>query len=238
MAGKPLDAVRVDGDDLADLIPEIEASFAITLPRDLRHVQTAGALFDEILHCRTPDGAGDRCDTQMVFYRLRRMLVNVGLDPAAAPQTALKGHGLPSPRRVAAMIERDLGLTAPAKVISGAGCALAVALLVGGVGTALWQNSLDWLALWPLVALVVLLDRGGWSGEWTTLGSLAEAVAARNVARLAAQGARNDERQWWNRFAKLLCDVAWDGSKQVSDHRLYSTRHPFRLRLTAQFAPA
>jgi hypothetical protein len=220
MAGTPLDAVRVDGDDLADLIPEIEASFAVTLPQDLRHVQTAGALFDEILRCRTPDGAGERCDTQMAFYRLRRLLVNLGLYPAAAPQTALKGQGLPSPRRVAAMIERDLALAAPAKIISGAGCALALALLAGGAVLALWQGSGDWLALWPLAVLVVLFDRGGWSGDWATLGSLAEAVAARNVARLAAQGARNDERQWWERFSKLLCDVAWDGSQQVSDHRL------------------
>lgn len=229
MAGTPLDAVRVDGDDLAALIPEIEASFAVKLPQDLRHVQTAGALFDEILRCRTPDGAGERCDTQMVFYRLRRLLENEGLDPAAAPQTVLKGQGLPSPRRVAAMIERDLGLAAPAKVISGAGCALALALLAGGAATALWQGSADWLALWPLALLVALFDRGGWSGDWATLGSLAEAVAARNVARLAAQGARNDERHWWKRFAKLLCDVAWDGSKQVSDHRLITrdTRFDF-----------
>ncbi|MBA4766956.1 MAG: hypothetical protein H2049_04880 [Porphyrobacter sp.] len=84
MAETPLDAVRVDGDDLADLIPEIEASFAVTLPQDLRHVQTAGALFDEILRCRTPAGAGERCDTQMAFYRVRRLLVKVGLDTAAA----------------------------------------------------------------------------------------------------------------------------------------------------------
>ena len=220
MAGAPLDAVRVDGDDLADLIPEIEASLAVTLPQDLRHVHTAGALFDEILRCRTPDGAGERCDTQMAFYRVRRLLVKVGLDPAAAPQTALKGQGLPATRRVTAMIERDLGLAAPAKVISGAGCAIALALLAGGAGAALWQGSADWLALWSLAVLAVLFDRGGWSGDWATLGSLAEAIAARNVARLAAQGARNDERQWWKRFAKLLCDLAWDGSKQVRDHRL------------------
>lgn len=229
MAGTPLDAVRVDGDDLADLIPEIEASFAVKLPQDLRHVHTAGELFEEILRCRTPDDVGERCDTQMAFYRLRRLLVNVGLDPAAGPQTALKGQGLPSPRRVAALIERELGLTAPAKVFSVPGCALALALLAGGAGAALWHGSDDWLALWPLVALVALFDRGGWSGEWTTLGSLAEAVAARNVARLVAQGARNDERQWWRRFAKLLCDVAWDGSQQVNDHRLIArdTRFDF-----------
>ena len=220
MAQTPLDAVRVDGDDLADLIPEIEASFAVTLPRDLRHVQTAGALFDEILRCRTPDGAGERCDTQMAFYRLRRLLVSVGLDPAASPQQLLNGQGMPPPRRLAAMIERDLGLVAPAKVISGAGCVLALALLVIGAGAALLQGSADWLALWPWVLPVLLFDRGGWSGDWATLGSLSEAVAARNVARLAAQGARNDERQWWKRFAKLLSGVAWDESKQVSDHRL------------------
>jgi hypothetical protein len=156
----------------------------------------------------------------MAFYRLRRLLVSVGLDPAAVPQTVLKGQRLPSPRRVAAMIERDLGLAAPARVISGAGCALVLALVVGGAGAALWQGSADWLALWPLVLLGLLFDRGGWSGDWATLGSLSEAVAVRNVVRLAAQGARNDERQWWKRFAKLLCDIAWDGSKQVTDHRL------------------
>jgi hypothetical protein len=212
--------VKVDGDDLDDLLSEIEASFAVTLPRDLRHVHTAGGLFEEILRCRTPDGAGERCDTQMTFYRLRRLMAGHGLDPRAAPDTVLSGQGLPSPRRLAAMIESDLGLKAPAKVVSSLGCGLAFALLAAGSGAALWQWSADWLALWPLTVLVVLFDRGGWSGDWATLGSLSEAVAARNVARLASQGARNDERQWWNRYARMLCDVAWDGSKQVSDHRL------------------
>ena len=56
MAATPLDAVRVDGDDLDDLLREIEGSFAVSLPNDLRHVDTAGALFAEILKCRWPDG--------------------------------------------------------------------------------------------------------------------------------------------------------------------------------------
>jgi hypothetical protein len=229
MAAKPLDAVRVDGDDLDDLLREIEGSFAVSLPNDLRHVDTAGALFAEILKCRWPDGAGERCDTQMTFYRLRRLLMEVGLDMRASPRTVLKGQGLPSPRRVAAMIERDLGFRAPAKVISGFGCAIGAALLVAGAGLSLWHWSADWLALWPLTVLIALFDRGGWSGDWATLGSLSDAVAARNVARLASQGARNDERQWWNRYARMLCDVAWDGSKQVSDYRLIgrATRFDF-----------
>jgi hypothetical protein len=217
MAAHPLDAVRVDGEDFDDLLREIEGSFAVSLPRDLRHVDTAGALFAEILKCRWPDGAGERCDTQMTFYRLRRLLMEVGLDSRASPRTVLKGQGLPSPRRVAAMIERDLELNAPGKVISGVGCAIIAAMLVGGAGLSLWQWSDDWLALWPLTVLVVLFDRGGWSGDWATLGSLSEAVAARNVARLAQQGARNDERQWWNRYARMLCDVAWNGRDQVTD---------------------
>lgn len=229
MAEMPLEAVRVDGDDLADLIPEIEASFAVTLPHDLCHVQSAGALFDEILRCRNPDGAGQRCDTQMTLYRLRRLMAGHGLDPRAAPATVLSGQGLPTPRRLAAIIERDLGLKAPARVVSSLGCGLALALLIGGAGAALWQWSADWLALWPLVMLVVLFDRGAWSGDWARLGTLSEAVAARNVVRLASQGARNDERQWWNRYAKLLCDIVWNGREQVSDHRLITrdTRFDF-----------
>jgi hypothetical protein len=229
MAATPLDAVRVDGDDLDDLLREIEGSFAVSLPNDLRHVDTAGALFAEILKCRWPDGSGEQCDTQMTFYRLRRLLMEVGLDMRASPRTVLKGQGLPSPRRVAAMIECDLGLRAPGKVISGFGCAIGAALLVAGAGLSLWHWSADWLALWLLTVLIALFDRGGWSGDWATLGSLSDAVAARNVARLASQGARNDERQWWNRYARLLCDVAWDGSKQVSDYRLIgrATRFDF-----------
>lgn len=220
MAQACLGAVKVDGDDLADLLPEIEASFAVTLPRDLSHVQTAGELFAEILRCREPDGAGERCDTAMAFYRLRRLLVSVGLDPAASPRTTLRGQGLPSPRRTARMIEQELGLIAPALVISKLGCFIALALAVVGIGAALWRWSADWLALLPSILLVLMSDRGGWSGDWATLGSLSEAVAARNVARLAIQGARNDERQWWKRFARMLCNVAWDGKSQVTDYRL------------------
>ena len=228
-AGTRLEAVRVDGDDLTDLLPEIEASFAVTLPRDLRHVHTVGGLFEEILRCRTPDGAGERCDTQMTFYRLRRLMAGHGLDPRTAPDTVLSGKGLPSPRRLAAMIERDLGLKAPAKVVSSIGCGLAVALLVAGAGAALWQWSADWLALWPLAVLVVLFDRGGWTGDWATLGTLSEAVAARNVARLASEGARNNERQWWDRYARMLCEIAWNGRDQVADHRMIgrATRFDF-----------
>jgi hypothetical protein len=229
MGEVPLVAVRVDGDDLDDLLSEIEVSFAVTLPRDLRHVQSAGELFAEILRCRQPDGLGERCDTQMAFYRLRRLLEGVGLQPSATPHTTLKGKGLPSPHRVAAMIERDLGLTAPGKVISGAGCALALALVAGGAGAALWLWSSDWLALWPLVLLVLMFDRGGWSGDWATLGSLSEAVASRNVARLANEGSRNDEPQWWNRYARMLCDVVWDGGKQVTDYRLIGRETRFQF---------
>ena len=224
-----LEIVRVDGDDLDDLLAEIEQSFAVSLPQDLRHVQTAGDLFAEILRCRAPDGAGAGCDTQMAFYRLRRLLVSAGLDSAATPHTALRGQGLLSPRRLAALIERELGLHAPPRVVSTVGCALIIGLAAAGIGATLWQGSADWLALLPLALPVLLLDRGGWSGDWTTLGSLAEAVAAHNVARLARQGARDDERQWWIHHTKLLCGIVWDGREQLTDHRLITrdTRFAF-----------
>ncbi|MFW5633670.1 MAG: hypothetical protein ACOCYR_02135, partial [Erythrobacter sp.] len=212
--------MRIDDEDFTDLLVELESSFAISLPRDLRHVQTAGDLFAEILRCRQPDGAGERCDTAMAFYRMRRLLVGVGLDPAARPATELAGKRLPPPRRVASMIRRELGLQPPALVISTVGCVLAAVILVGIAALALWQTSFGVLALWMLVLPALALDRGGWSGEWATLGSLSEALAARNVAALAELGARNDETRWWRRFATMLGGIAWDAGSQVTDHRL------------------
>jgi hypothetical protein len=224
---RQLDEVRIDDEDFTDLLVELESSFAISLPRDLRHVQTAGDLFAEILRCGQPDGAGERCDTAMAFYRLRRLLVSVGLDPAARPATQLAGKRLPPPRRLASMIRRELGLRPPALVISTAGCVFAAAILVGVAALAVWQASYAVLALWLLVLPGLALDRGGWSGEWSTLGSLSEALAARNVAALAALGARNNETQWWRRFATMLGGIAWDGGGQVADHRLIGPQTRF-----------
>lgn len=214
-----LDQVRVDGDDLSDVLVEVEASFGATLPHDLVHVGTVGELFDEVLKVRKPDGLGDRCDTAMAFYRLRRILKGYGLSARAGPTTALAGQGLPSPRTIRRILSGDLRFAAPGIVISRTGCILSSIIVASAIGLALVTWSWDWLPLWLLVLPALALDRGGWEGDWKTLGSLSRAIAARNVATLVRDGARNRESDWWRSFARLIAETAFDERGQAVDYR-------------------
>jgi hypothetical protein len=202
-----LNEIRIDGDDLDDVLLEIERSFGISLPHDLMHVHTAGDLFAEIRKVREPDGLGDRCDTAMSFFLLRRMLTDLGLQDRATPRTPLGGQGLPSPRRLARFIRDEMGLEAPGLVVSRMGCSGAIMIFAAGIGFALTAWSPAWLAMWLLVLPVLALDPGGWEGDWKTLGSLARSVAVRNVAHFAGKGARNREADWWRSFSHLIAGI-------------------------------
>lgn len=214
-----LDQIKVDGDDLSDVLVELEYSFGVALPRDLRHVQTAGDLFNEILRCRQPDGSGDRCDTAMAFYLLRRRLAAMGLDPKAGPQMELPSQCLTSPRQVAALLKRELGLQPPPLVVSYWSLSVAFIVMLAAVGLAWWFWSASLIAFWLLVIPVLAMDRGSWTGDWATLGSLSEAVAIRNVAFFTSGGARSTEARWWKRFTQILADISSDGSKKQMDHK-------------------
>ena len=202
-----LEEIRIDGDDLNEVLLEMERSFCVSLPFDLMHVRTAGDLFAEIRKAREPDGLGDRCDTAMAFYLLRREFARFGLPAGATPRTALAGQGLPRPRRLARIIRRQMVLEVPALTVSRAGGIGALAIVVAGIGLALWGWSPEWLAIWLLVLPLLASDPGGWEGEWKTLGSLARSVAARNVADFASYGARNREADWWRSFSRLIARI-------------------------------
>lgn len=209
-----LDELRIDGDDLDHVLLEIERSFGVSLPRDLRHVRTAGDLFAEIRRVREPDGLGDRCETAMAFFLLRRMLAPLGLPPEATPRSPLANHGLPRPRRLARRIRTELGLEVPGIVISRTGCYAALVILAAGIGAALWAWSPQWLWICALILPLVAIESGGWDGDWKTLGSLARSVAARNVTLLAEGGARNREVDWWRSFSRLVASIAMPGRGQ------------------------
>lgn len=208
-----LDEIRIDGDDLNDVLLEIERSFGISLPHNLMHVHTAGDLFAEIRKTREPDGLGDRCDTAMSFFLLRRMLTRLGLHADATPRTPLSGQRLPLPRRLARFIRDEMGLEAPGLVVSRMGCIAAIMIFAIGIGSALAAWSPEWLAIWLLILPVLALDRGGWEGDWRTLGSLARSVAIRNVAYFAGMGARNRESDWWRSFSRLLAGIVAPGAR-------------------------
>lgn len=217
-----LEEIRIDGDDLDDVLLEMERSFGISFPQDLTHVQTAGDLFAEIRKVREPNGRGDRCDTAMSFFLLRRTLSGFGLKASANPRTELAGQGLPSPRKVAKFIREEAGLEAPDIVVSKVGCLVALAIFAGAIALALATWSEQWLALWVLIVPLLALDRGGWEGDWKTLGSLARAVAVRNVAYFASQGARNRESDWWRSYSHLLARIVVpaSGKSEIEPDRI------------------
>lgn len=221
MAKASLPAVQVDGDDFDDLLVEIEASFGVTLPRNLMRISTAGDLFDEIVKFRPPGAAGGAAGgatgRAMVLDRLRPLLAGLGLDPAASPDAALAEQRLPSPRRVAAMIRRELGLALPPRVVGGFSVFAAPAIVLGAIGLAVWLQSLWPLALWLLVYPVLALDRGGWRDDWASLDRLSAAVAARNVASLTVQGARCDADEWWDALRIMIAGSVTQESKPIAD---------------------
>jgi hypothetical protein len=199
-----LDEVQVDSEDLGNLLPELERSFGVTLPLDLGHVHTVGDLFGEIVKHRRPSGEGDRCDTAMTFFLLRRSLVAQGLKVRAHPTLILRDQSLGSPRKVKQRLERETGLQLPPLVMATRGCVLMALFAVTGVAF----GALEFWALAVLstvgIAIVARTDRGQWSGEWETLGSLSRATAIRNVMRLGARGARSRRSDWWRSFLALF----------------------------------
>jgi hypothetical protein len=224
-----LSEVQVDGDDYDRLLTAIEKSFGIRFEQKLYHLRTVGELFDEILKRAQPGGSGDTPGSTIVLQRLQPMLIRVGLDPAAGPETALASQNLPSPRRIARMIRRELGFEPP-KPVTGSFVGIAgPALVLGGIALAWWLGSLWPFGLWLLVYPLVVLDPGGWTRDWATLGSLTEAVAARNGTALAALGARSDEGEWWRQLATMFCSVANDQGTPITDFRLIdrSTRFSY-----------
>jgi len=201
-----LDEVEIDDEDIAEALIAMERSFGITFPQDLTHVRTAGDLFDEIVKRRSPTEDGDRCDTAVTFFLLRRSLAAQGLEERARPSLSLLGQSLGSPRKAKKRLERETGLQLPPVPMATRGCVLMVLFAVLGLGLPVYGY---WaLAMVALAGIVITAsaDRGAWTGDWETLGSLTRATAIRNVMRLGVRGARSHRRDWWRSFSALLVD--------------------------------
>ena len=205
-----LEAVYIDDEDFCfHTLEVLERSFAIRLPKDLSHITNAGDLFDAVTDVAPEQTDGLGCDSQMAFYRLRRVLPeNARAD--LRPDTPLKSLGLGSPRSLKRRIEQDTGLNTPSLGITWLSCTLFAAVIVIGLGAGV---AYDWscFAVAAIVAFAVLtLDRGEWAGDWETAGSLSHALARHNFAMLMGKGASDNPAQRWRRFTELLAEEAWD----------------------------
>ena len=189
-------------------MPFVERSFAITFPRDVSHIRTAGDLLDQVLAMRIPTGEGVKCDSSMVFYRLRRHFARENPSCVVRSQTPLSKLTSLTPKALSKQLARDTGLAMPQVEPSNFGCLMSISTPIAS------------LAIWYLVdarafAIVAVLctallhsDRGGFRGAWRDVGSLAYAIARLNVAKLADEGARDRPEDWWRQLQQLLADAA------------------------------
>lgn len=204
-----LDAIRFDDEEFSvETLDLIERSFQVTLPKDLRHVFTAGDLFDEILSLRPASATGEKCDSAMVFFRLRSTFARLNPDMRITPSMRLADLTRMSANQLSKRLARDTGLEMPIVALGYAGCAAMVFGLFGG--PLLWWlvDVRAFAAVGVASFLVMIADRGRYWDDWETVWSLTDAIARKNVARLDAMGARNRPEDWWRRYAEILAHGA------------------------------
>lgn len=217
-----LDAINIDSEELEQsLLPQLEKSFGIRFERDLRHIRTAGDLYREILRKRAPSGEGDVQPVSMAFYAIRREMALLWDEPRAAPDTALRGRELPSPRSLSKRLARETGYEMPPLAASMA--AWLAALILAAIGLlvlVVGQRQLIGVSIF-LTALVPLkLDPGEYSGDWETLGSLTKAVTGLNFASLAEAGGRDTDASVWSAFSGVVTRYAFDGTRIVDPREI------------------
>jgi len=204
-----LDAIRIDDEEFCfDTLGLIERSFAVTLPKDLRHIDTAGGLFDEMTRLRAPSGTGERCDSAMVFYLLRRIFATVSPGKRIAPDARLADISELPPKALRTFLAAQTGLAMPGVQL---GMKALAALLLTPVAVLLmvwWVDAFGAAAIAVAGVCLFLADRGEFTGPWATLRSLSLVIAQQNVATLAEMGARDRPADWWRRFACILADAA------------------------------
>jgi hypothetical protein len=204
-----LEAIRIDDDEFCfGVLQLIERSFGVTLPEDLRHIATAGDLFDEIIRLRPPTATGDKCDSAMVFYLLRRLFATVNPGKRITPSAQLKDISELSPKALRSFLAQQIGMAMPR--VEPSALSVAIMLLTAPAALLMWWlvDALAFAATAVAGVLFSLADRGGFTGKWQSIRSLSHAIAQENIVLLAEMGARDRPEDWWRGFTRILADAA------------------------------
>lgn len=204
-----LESIRIDDDEFCfGVLQLIERSFGVTLPEDLRHIATAGDLFDELTRLRPPTATGDKCDSAMVFYLLRRLFATVNPGKRITPTAQLKDISALSPKALRSFLTQQIGMAMPR--VEPTAIAIAFLLLTPPAALLMWWlvDAFTFAATAVAGVLFILADRGGFTGKWQSLRSLSYAIAQENIAQLAEMGARDRPEDWWRGFTRILADAA------------------------------
>lgn len=179
---------------------------------ELRTMVNVGTIHD-VLAARIPHRPG-RCETSMVFYRLRRALIGTSRGTVIRPGSTLPLSVVRRPKVELARLSKATGLRLPWSALGplgATGCLLALVTAIGLVA-ALAMNlpMLAWVAGLALIATVAAfaLDQGRLPDGLTTVGDLARATSPLNYGRLVRDGARSDGPLLWTALCEVIADVA------------------------------
>jgi hypothetical protein len=205
-----------DGDELS-LLREIQRSFAIKLPLDLSNCHTVGDLHRVLLQC-VPHA--ERGTTGLLvaksYFALRRAVRKHDPRHVIRPNTQLTSifasrRGAHRWRR---QLKLDTGLEMPGLTL-GAGASFlflsAIGLPLGGY--ALHGATAALFAL-PISLLLLMLVQylARFPATLRTVGDLAHAVAALNVAALSPPNEPLREREIWSALVGIVrYDIGWSG---------------------------
>jgi hypothetical protein len=206
-------------DDFIDVIIALEESLGVKFPDEaFAHIHTLGELHDLIYQeAEKLNRGGNKCATSMSFYRLKAAIHRTGSPRRLSPSTPLRTLTDLDYRAVT----RRLGdWSAPELSISGFGCLMAVALVLL-INVPVFFAFGGWAFLTGLLSAIFLLAIAARFfparlPEQKTVGELASSLAARNLHRLATEGAALTPQTVWKAITQIVADQMGIEPKRLS----------------------
>lgn len=220
-----LEAIRIEREEFtAVTLDLIGRSFGVGSLDGFDFFYTAEDLFEEVMYRRAGNPAvSDKCDSAMMFFRLRPTLARLHPSVPITPSTSLRKLARISTKRLSKRLARETGLAMPEPLPGKLGCA---SWLCGFILAPLawWLIDVRAFAFVAVASFVMMLfDRGGFWAEWRDVWSLADAVASKNVTRKDAVGLQGRTGDLWRRFTEILALSAVpeaNGARLVDAHRI------------------
>lgn len=196
--------------DSLDLLSEVERVFGVEISdQEVIALVTVGDLY-RVVAGKLRGAGGEKCQTSMAFYRIRRALQAVLGDVEIRPSTSLRALWHRSPRSLAEQVQRHCDLRlAPLRPtpIGGLGGLMVVATLFGA--PILMIAEVDGGAILALAGclaavgvLLIRLDPQAFE-PMATVGDLARRTATGNYGALVRLGGRSNPTAIW----EALVDV-------------------------------
>lgn len=220
-----------DLDDIA-MIEAIEDAFEIKLlDEEVSSCFTVGDIYALILK-KFPHVARSTapCTSAAAYYALKRALRTLRPGARVSRDTSLRELLAPSPRTAWQNLSQATGFDLPSLELTGAGLILTTGLtlspLVWMLSTYDWQRGLEHSLIGRLLGAVLFgmlafaggvmlahrLRLEGIPRHLRTMGDLATAVAATNIAKIADTHGPARERELWASLEYIIrSQLAWNG---------------------------